>query len=370
MLKNHSKSKKSITLRDVAQHAGVSPKTVSNVINDWPYITDGTRQKVQDAIKELGYRPSLLASSLRSGRTKAIGVTIADITNPFYGQWIHGVEEVLSSAGYNIFLANTNDDLEKEIRFLEMVVRWGVDGLLLSGSRVSTESLSEIVDKMVPIIAENSVAECENMTVIKVDHITGGSLAVRHLIERGCKRIAHVGGPTQHYAPDLRFAGYQEALTAAGYPIDLTLVQRIHASIRNGYQASMHLLTEKKPDGMFCYNDLIAIGTLIACRQLRLRVPEDVAIVGFDDIPMAALIEPGLTTIRVNQVEMGRMAGRLMLDRLARNDTKLEYVTVPVELVVRRSTDPNARSSFEGEDIDHMLQTDLAGLDPQVFPLG
>jgi LacI family transcriptional regulator len=364
MIQRKPRVKKNVTLRDVALHAGVSQKTVSNVINDWPYITDETREKVQIAIKELGYRPSMLASSLRTGRTNTIGVVISDITNPFFGQLIHGIEEVLSSSGYGIFLANTNEDLEKETNYLERMVRWGVDGLMLFGSRASSELLTNLVGANIPIVSENSLAERANMTVIAIDNINGGRLAVKHLIERGCQRIAHLGAPEQRKAPDLRFAGYREALEAAGREYDPALVKRFSPSIRSGFQAAMQMLKEQHPDGFFCYNDLIAIGALVACRRLGVRVPEEAAVVGFDDIAMAALVEPGLSTIRIHQVEMGRRAGRLLLERLENNSSSIDHVTLPVELVVRRSTcasEPNAVGS--DEDIDHILQTDLAGLD-------
>ena len=367
MLKKRTKARKSVTLRDVAQHAGVSPKTVSNVINDWPYITDETREKVQASIKELGYRPSFLASSLRTGRTNTIGIMIADITNPFFGQLIRGIEDVLSSAGYGIFLANTNEDLEKEINYLERMVRWGADGLLMFGSRASSEMLAELIDESIPIVSENSQAERGNMTIMKVDNIQGAHLAVQHLAQSGCRRIAHLGGPALREATDSRMVGYQQALESVGYPFDPKLVWRCSPSIRGGYQAAIQFFKEERPDGVFCYNDLIAIGTLVACRQLGLRVPQDVAIVGFDDIAMAALVDPGLSTIRVRQVEMGRFAGRLLLDRLSSGNSTVDYVTVPVELVVRRSTDPAAQGSANsGEDIDRLLQTDLAGLDPNL----
>jgi DNA-binding LacI/PurR family transcriptional regulator len=363
-MQRRPKVKKNVTLRDVALHAGVSQKTVSNVINDWPYITDETREKVQVAIKELGYRPSMLASSLRTGRTNTIGVMITDITNPFFGQLIHGIEEVLSSAGYGILLANTNDDLEKETSYLERMVRWGVDGLMVFGSHTSSDLLSSIVNINIPIVSENLLAERANMTIIAIDNLNGGYLATKHLIELGCKRIAHLGGSEGRNTTDLRFAGYQTALEASGMKIDQALVKRLAPSIRSGFNAAIQILREQHPDGIFCYNDLLAIGVLVACRRLGLRVPEDVAVIGFDDIAMAALVEPGLSTIRIRQVEMGRQAGQYLLERMKNSSMSIDHVTLPVELVVRRSTSTSVPIAVGAEDdIDNFLQTDLAGLD-------
>jgi len=365
MFKRRPRNKKNVTLRDVAKHAGVSPKTVSNVINDWPYVTDETREKVQKSIKELVYRPNAVATSLRTGRTKTIGVIIADITNPFYGQLVRGIEDILYGCGYSIFLCNTNEDLEKELGLLEMLVSRGVDGLLMFGSRASTELLSSIVDEHIPIVSENSLAERENMTVVKVDSVGGGQMATEHLIKMGHRKIGHLGGPSQRKATDFRLFGYQVALENAGIPFDPSLVFRSAPSIRGGYEAALKLLPEQKPTAIFCYNDLMAIGAIVACRRLDLKIPEDLSIVGFDDIAMASLIEPTLSTMRLKQHELGCLAGNLLLDRINDGDASIKTVTFPVELVVRDSSNPTPFSHKQiNEMLEHLLKDDLVELDP------
>jgi LacI family transcriptional regulator len=161
-----SRARKNVTLRDVAARAGVSPKTVSNVVNGWPYITDETRQKVLDAVDALGYRPSALARSLVTGRTKSIGVVIPDLTNPFFGQTVRGAEDALYAAGYSIFLCNTTEDTAKERAYLDMLIGRGVDGILMFGARSNSETLSDVLRGHVPLVAEDAPAQHSNSTII------------------------------------------------------------------------------------------------------------------------------------------------------------------------------------------------------------
>ena len=345
--------KKNITLRDVAKHAGVSPKTVSNVINNWPYITDETRQKVQDAINMLGYRPNGLATSLRTGRTNTIGVVIPDITNPFFGQVVRGCEDVLYAAGYNIFLCNTNEDPVKERGYLDMLVSRGVDGLLMFGARSDSEVLSAIVHDGIPIVAEDSPAQHNNSTVIEIDNLGGAQLATKHLISRGHTRIGHLAGPVHRLAAETRLQGYQYALESAGIPYDEELVYRCSPSIHGGYQSTLQIMREKKPSALFCYNDLMAVGAMVACRQLDLDIPREVALVGFDDIAIASLVEPALTTIRVRQYDMGKLASQLLLERLSGKENPSTHVQFQVELVIRNSCGARRLSK---KQLDGMLE--------------
>ena len=333
MLSRRPRTKKSITIRDVAKHAGVSLRTVTNVINKWPYVTDETREKVQRSIDTLGYRPSRLASSLVTGRTNTIGVMIPDITNPFFGQVVRGCEDVLYASGYSIFLCNTSEDSKKQSSYLEILVDRGVDGLLIFGARSLPETQATVVQDEIPVIAEDSPAQNKNTTIIDIDNVGGAQLAVEHLISLGHTRIAHLGGPTQRLAADHRLQGYRQALENAGIPYDESLVLRCSPSIRGGLESAMTILQEKKPSALFCYNDLMAVGAMVACRQLDLNIPRDVAVVGFDDIAIASLVEPALTTVRVRQYDMGKLASELLLERLSGKEGSQDVVKFPVELI-------------------------------------
>lgn len=373
MMKRSPRRKKRVTIREVAQHAGVSAKTVSNVLNDWPYVSDETRQRVQASIEALGYRQSILAASLRTGRTKTIGMVIPDITNPFFGQVVRGCEDVLYRAGYSILLCNTNEDTVKEQAYLDMLASRGVDGLLLFGAHCSSEELAAAAGE-IPIVAEDSPANGHDTTVIDIDNVAGAALAVGHLLALGHTRIAHLGGPRDRSAANGRHEGYRQALeraqkaTGAGY--DPALVIRCTPTMRGGYHAALHLLPNAAPTALFCYNDLMAVGAMAACRRLGLRIPEDVAIVGFDDIAIASLVTPMLTTVRVQQYEMGRLAGELLLRRLAgqtapHSEDASSRVTYPVELVVRASCGAQQMSAQETAlAVERLLEADLVDLAP------
>jgi LacI family transcriptional regulator len=363
MFNRRPRPKKNITLHDVAKHAGVSPKTVSNVINNWPYITDGTREKVQLSIDALSYRPSGLASSLRTGRTNTIGVMIPDITNPFFGQVVRGCEDVLYTAGYSIFLCNTGEDATKERRYLDMLVNRGVDGLLMVGSRSSAEVLTAVVHDGIPVVTVDSPPQHGNTTVIEIDNIGGAQMAVEHLIARGHTRIAHLGGP-QRLAAAHRLQGYCQALENARIPYDENLVLRCAPTIRGGFQSSLTLIPSEKPTAFFCYNDLMAVGAMVACHQLDLNIPRDVAIVGFDDIAIASFVEPALTTVRVRQYDLGRLASDLLLERLSGKEQSQTQVQFPVELMIRNSCGARRLSRKQmNQRLEHLLSTELADLD-------
>jgi LacI family transcriptional regulator len=363
MQNRRPKPKKSVTVRDVARHAGVSLRTVTNVINDWPYVTDETRAKVRRSIDLLGYRPSRLASSLRTGHTNTIGVMIPDITNPFFGQVVRGCEDVLYAADYSIFLCNTNEDPQKQASYLEMLVDRGVDGLLVFGARSTGETPAGIVHDDLPVVSEDSPVQNRNTTTIDIDNAGGAQMAVAHLLALGRRRIAYLGGPTQRLAAEHRLQGYRQALAQAGVVYDEALVQRCAPSIRGGLQSALALLREKLPDALFCYNDLMAVGAMVACRQLGLSVPRDVAVVGFDDVAIASFVEPALTTVRVRQYDLGRLASELLLERLADREGLRDQVLYPVELVVRNSCGARRMGRKQQDEmLERLLRTELADL--------
>jgi len=327
------------TLNDVAASAGVSAKTVSNVMNDNQNVTDRTRNKVREAIAALGYRPSALARSLVTGRTRTIGVMIPDVSNPFFGQAILGCEKILNASGYSIFLCDTEEDFDKERRYLATLMEKGADGLILWGGQMGREELSGLTAGLVPIIAIDTAIEeaAENVTTVKVENEHGAIAAVRHLLQAGRKRIGHISGPLQRATARRRSSGYQLALGEAGVAFDPCLVVETAPSIRAGYRAALRLLQSRQMDAVFCYNDLIAIGAVVACNHLGISIPDDLALVGFDDITIAALITPSLTTVRIAQYDLGKLTATLLLERLERQDVAGSSFNFPVSLQIRNS---------------------------------
>ncbi|MFM8322903.1 MAG: LacI family DNA-binding transcriptional regulator [Chloroflexota bacterium] len=355
--------RKPATLKEVAAYAGVSIKTVSNVVNDWPYVSEETRQKVLEAIQAVGYRPNQAARSLVTGKTRTVGVLIPDIANPFFGAAIRGCEDVLFEGGYSLLLSNTNEDLSRERDNIDLLLSRGVDSLLLWGTHICCDELEQIIGPNLPLVTIE-LGEAPNRPThanINVDNQYGAGLATRHLIEQGYTTIAHLQGPEERVTARLRLAGYRQSLEQAGLPFDEQLVRSASPTIPGGYQAALDLLQRSRPPALFCYNDLMAFGALIAARELGLDVPGDLAIVGFDDIPMAAFIEPAFSTVRIAQYDLGHLAGETILKLLNQPPAQPLCHTFPVELVVRSSS---RSQPFSAEERQVALRSLLSSYTP------
>jgi DNA-binding LacI/PurR family transcriptional regulator len=337
------------TIKDVASYAGVSIKTVSNVINDWPYLTPETRLKVQKAIAEVGYRRNNTARSLVTGKTNTIGVIIPDIANPFFGAAIRGCEDILYETEYSLFLCNTNEDVKRERYNINLLVDRGVDALILWGTRLSSTELNSILGSDLPLVTvEFDEAPCrQNHTCINIDNTHGAMIATQHLIEQGYKNIAHMAGPFGRVTSQRRVQGYQQALQAADIPFNPEWVVNVNPTTSGGYQAARKFLKSSRPEAFFCYNDLIALGVSIAAREFDLEIPKDLAIVGFDDINLASIFSPPLTTIRISQYDLGKLTGQATLDLLLHKEQQPITIQFPVELIVRGSS---GKSSLTTED--------------------
>ena len=351
------------TLKDVAAYASVSIKTVSNVVNNWPYITDETRQKVLDAIKAVGYRPNIAARSLVTGKTRTVGVLITDIANPFFGAAMRGCEDILFQSGYSLLLCNTNEDLSRERNNLELLLSRSVDALIMWGTRIGCEELEEIIGPRLPLVTVELSIEPNrpNHANINVDNQRGAALATRHLINEGYTRIAHLAGPEDRVTSRLRQAGYQQAIEQAGLPFDESLILHAAPTIPAGYFAALELLQSQRPRALFCFNDLIAFGALLAARELGLEVPNDLAVVGFDDITMDAFSEPPLSTVRIAQYDLGCMIGEIVLKLMQEPIEKPTSYLFPVELIIRGSS---RAQPFSADEKKSNLKNLLASFTP------
>lgn len=329
-----------VTMHDVAERAGVSVRTVSRVVNKSEELSDLTRQRVLLAIKELGYRPSKLARALVTQRTETIGLLIPDITNPFFSEVAQGVGVAAEEQGYSLLLANTDLDADKEVKALWNLADHAVDGAILFGSPGSERALQEFASEYAPVVAINnyrlaSAHPC--IGCIRTSLVEGAELAVNHLANRGHRAIAML---SDVYEPSLlaRVRGYREALEARGLPVRDDWIARGRPVIDHGYRATLRLL-KAYPEitGIFAYNDLLAVGAIQACKELRRRIPDTCAIVGFDNIRLAALISPSLTTIHIDKYRLGREAFDRLLEMLDCPETTPVTVQMPVSLVVRES---------------------------------
>jgi LacI family transcriptional regulator len=325
-----------VTIADVATRARVSKTTVSHVLSGKRPVAPATRLRVNAAIAELGYRPDGLARSLRTRRSHMVALVIPDITNPFYPVLARGLEDGMQGGGYRSFICNTDGRLELEEEFLHEAMDRGVDGLVMDSFSMRSDRLSARVRNGVSVVRVGTTAiDDPGFDAVHANDRRGAFDAVRHLVGRGCRRVAMIQGPAG--AGQKRNEGYLQALDEAGLPHDPELVVSGEWTREGGEMAALRLLDlEEPPTGIFCANDLMALGVLDAARELGVRIPGQVALVGFDDIEAAELVTPALTTVSNPAYETGLMAGILLLERMMGAYTGApRTATLPCRLVTR-----------------------------------
>jgi LacI family transcriptional regulator len=325
-------------MADVAREAGVSLMTVSRVINHKDDVSSTTRQHVLKVIERLGYRPSGIARGLVTQRTGTLGLVVIDVANPFFADVARGAEEQAYAGGYNVFLCNTDEDPQRELAVLQSLEEKRVDGVVLCSSRLDGDELHAALAHHPAVVLVNRRLENDGVSTVLVDDVAGGQAATQHLLRTGHLAIGFLAGPPASRSGRERTKGYRAALASAGLPCDPVWVRHCSPVVHSGCEAARQLLTtHPELTALFCYNDLVAVGALQACAHLGRKVPDDLAIVGFDDIPLAALVTPSLTTCRVPRYELGAQAMRLLLDQIAGCLNGCEEVLLRPELVIRAS---------------------------------
>jgi len=337
MAKQRTPVKSTVTITDVAREAGVSTQTVSRVLNHKGELSPATRQLVEEVIHRLGYRPNAIARSLVTRRTLSLGLVVPDITNPFFPEIARGAEETALAAGYNVFLCNTIEQPEREVSVLRSLEEKRVDGVVVCSARLPDEQLFPLLRRQRAVVLVNRMAPPEVAGTVRVDDASGSEQAVRHLCAGGRRRLGMLSGPATSFSGKERTRGFLEAARAAGVTVESSCFVSCAPTLDGGHQAARAVLTSGRDvHGLVCYNDLVAVGALQACRDLGVRVPDDVAIVGCDDIPLASLVTPALTTVRISKFEIGAAAVRMLLDRVEGTSDRAEVVMHP-ELIVRAS---------------------------------
>jgi LacI family transcriptional regulator len=331
--------KRRVTIEDVARKAGVSRQTVSRAINNKGEISPATRNRVMEAVRALDYRPSRVARGLATRRTHTIGLVVPDITNPFFPEIARGVQDVARREDYSVFLCNTDESPDEELQVLHSLAAQPVDGILLFGSRISDGDLTAFADSYRPLVMLNRFLEYPGVSLILVDNQRGAKLAVDHLADQGHVAIGMLAGPTTSPSSAQRVEGFRQAMAARGLPTPGDWISPGPPTIEGGYDAAQRLLMRyPQPTALFAYNDLSALGTVQACRELNRRVPAECAIIGFDDIRLAAMVSPSLTSVRVDKYYLGQQAMIRLLAMLDEPDESFPPVRVDVELVVRESS--------------------------------
>lgn len=330
------------TILDVAKRAGVAPITVSRVINRSGYYSQETLERVESAVAELGYVPNTLARSLRSKRTQTLALVITDITNPFFTSIARGVEDTASDAGFTVIFCNTDESEVEERQYVQVLLQKKVDGILLVPARSSAQSIEFIHKQNTPVVVLDRRIPEAKADVVRCDSEGGAYHLVQLLISLGHRRIAILSGPDRVSTSLDRVAGCQRALDEAGIDAESRLVLSGEFTQNSGYNMAIEALAvTPPPTALFAANNFIAIGALRAIRDSGLRVPEDLSLVGFDDLPPTLVTFPFLTVASQPAYEMGQKATELLLNRLNKNISgDYQEIVLPTELIVRQSSGP------------------------------
>lgn len=305
-----------VTIAQVAERAGVSPTTVSHVLSGKRLVGEATKATVMAAIRELGYRPNAVARNLRTRRSQMVAVVVPDLTNPFYSVLTRGLADTVDAAGYGTYVCNTDGLADRERAFLDDALDRGVDGVVIASVSSTARDEDGPSAMGTPVVCVGGAFDHPAVDLVAADDEVGSHAAVAHLIARGSTRIAMIQGPSESGAA--RTAGYRAALEEAGIGFDESLLAHGDWTRQGGHKAMQTLMAlEPRPDAVFCANDLTAIGAMDVCRELGLAIPDDVALVGFDDVDAAALVHPSLTTVQNPAYDTGAAAGKLLVSRMS-----------------------------------------------------
>ncbi len=331
------------TIVTVAGLAGVSISSASRVLNGHSARPD-TISRVRTAAAQVGYVPHMAAQNLKSRRTGQIAFAVENIANPTYVAMVQAIEDVLGPNGYRLVLHSTKADAGSEVEILRDLRRRYVDGLVISPIRVTEAHLREFAQTSAPVVVIGTLPEPANVGTVSVNSAHGVSLAVRHLVEQGCRRIAFLNGPVDSVPGTARLRGYHNGLTAHAPDATGALVQTAaDFSVDSGTAAMGQLLARETPDAVICANDLLAIGAMQAVRAHSLSVPDHIAIVGVDDTYLAELVHPALTSVSLHARKRGRLAAELLLERIADPTLPVRSITVEPDLLIRASSRPVSR---------------------------
>jgi LacI family transcriptional regulator len=318
------------TIYEVSKLAGVSLATVSRVMNNSGRVTDKTRQKVIAAMEELGYRPSSIAQSLASSRTNSVGILVPELHGPFFGTMLSGIEAELRAAKKHVIITVGHSDKEKEIDGIEFLMSRNCDALILHVDAVSDDYLLRLKAGSTPFVVMNRSVPGMDDNCINLDNTAGGYIATQALLERGHREIAYISGPRWKKDANERFAGHQKALAEHGVPLNRKLVFEGDFHESGGTEGMTWLIKQRVPfSAVICANDDMAAGAMVVARENGLHVPDDVSVVGFDNVIFSHFTYPKLSTIDYPVNDMGQMAARLVLKNVYQQDGEIQNLFQP-----------------------------------------
>jgi len=330
-----------ITIKEVAARAGVSITTVSRVINNkTDSIAASTEQKVLKAIDDLDYSPNKSARALRHQKTEVIGVITPDISNPFFAKLIRGVEHEAYDRGYNTIICDTENDKKKEISYLDTLIQERVEGVIFIPTTSKLNKIYELIRAGIKVIFADRALENINASVVKADNLGGSYKLTSNLLAAGHRKIAFIKGPKGLTTTEERYQGYRKALEENSIPVNNTLINEGEFSLEAGKEAIEKILNYSMPDVVIGSNDLIAIGAMLKLQDMGYDIPEDIGVVGFDNIDLASFVVPGLTTVNIPSYDIGKKAFQVLIEMADETTTEDEYedeILLKTEIIKRGS---------------------------------
>ena len=333
-----------VTIKDIAGKLSISVSTVSRALKNNPEISLQTREAVQKLAKELKYRPNPLAVALKTQKLNTIGVVVPQIVSSFYASVVKGIEQVADEKGYQVFVSSSNEKLKKEQKNVDGFLNMRMDGIILSLSRATNtyDHIHKIKDLGVPIVLFDRTSKELDVSKVVADDAAAAHLAVTHLLDGGAKRVALLTGPEYMLYGKNRMRGYKRALEDKGIPFDETLISRCEFKVDSAKQATTELLSRiNRPDAFFAINDELAIGAIMATKELGLKIPEEVAVVGFSNSRRSRYMEPSISTMDQNPKQVGREAATLLFEQMEDkpDSDKIKEAVVHADLIIRASSD-------------------------------
>lgn len=331
------------TLKDVARLAGVSTATVSHVINGTRFVSDELQQKVKDAMKNLDYQPNMMARALKMGFQKTIGVVVPDCTNPFFAEIARKIDRYCFSQGYNIILCNTDNNLEHQSSYTNMLISKYIDGVIFISTDKSDQEIEKFQKHSIPIVIADRIVKDNGVDNIVVNNKKGGYDATKYLINRGFTKIGCISGPPHISSSSQRVAGYKKALKEANIPIKNEYISVGDFHFAGGITAAHNFAKlEDKVEAVFATNDMMALGFIDTLRNIGLSVPKDISVIGYDNIQLAQFMSPKLTTVAQPLDELAKMATTLLLKKITKqkdlkSKPRKKIITIDPIIIERES---------------------------------
>ncbi|ANW96938.1 LacI family transcriptional regulator [Wenyingzhuangia fucanilytica] len=337
------KNKRKTTIKDIANVLKITPSAVSRALNNHPRISDKTKEAVKKVALELEYQPNQLASALRSGKSNLVGVIVPKTNSYFFSTVVESIENELNKEGYNLIITQSNESYEKECRNIQTLLQTQVDGIIasLTNETVDFSHYEKIKSKGIPLILYDRGENDIGVDYVGIDDYESSGLVVKHLVEQGCKRIAHLAGLSQTRIYKNRIRGYVDALANHNLPLDKDLIKESSLTIENGREITQELLKlNNRPDAIYAAGDYAALGALQVLQEHNIKVPQEIALVGFNNEPFTSLVKPSITSISQHNKKIGKLVAKQFLKRVNDKNWKpvLTKNILNAELIIRDSS--------------------------------